>query len=339
MYESVPPRLYGGTERVVSNLTEALVAQGHEVTLFATGDSRTRARLVRCASQGLRLDDDCRDVITPHVLMVEQAFQHAADFDVLHFHTEPFHFPLARRTPVPCVTTLHGRLDGPQSAALYHEYPALPLVSISHAQREPIPWATWMGTVYHGLPADLFSRGHGRGGYFAFLGRFSPEKGPDRAIEIARRAGVRLKMSAKIDRLDQAYFESVVEPLLSTPGVEFVGEIDERQKQAFLGDALGLLFPIDWPEPFGMVMIESLACGTPVIATSFGSVTEIIEDGRTGFIAANLDEAVDAVRRIGAIDRRACRVAFEERFTADRMADDYVDVYERMVESMTSWAA
>ncbi|WP_188584323.1 glycosyltransferase family 4 protein, partial [Azorhizobium oxalatiphilum] len=288
--ESCPPRLYGGTERIVSYLTEELVRQGHEVTLFASGDSETSARLVRCTSQALRLDPDVRDPIPYHVMMLEEVRQHADTFDVLHFHTEFLHFPLIRSFADRTLTTLHGRLDLPDLKPFYGSFPDVPLVSISDAQRLPMPPANWAGTIHHGLPGNLLPfTSEPRGNYLAFLGRISPEKRPDRAIEIATRAGMKLKMAAKIDAADRAYWHDVIEPLVTAnPNVEFVGEIDERQKAEFLGNAMALLFPIDWPEPFGLVMIEAMACGTPVIAFENGSVAEVIDDGVSGRIVHNV---------------------------------------------------
>jgi glycosyltransferase involved in cell wall biosynthesis len=336
--------MYGGTERVVSFLTEELHRQGHEVTLFASADSTTRAELVGCCSQGLRLDPDCRDFVSPHVLMMEHVFQRADEFDVIHFHTDPFHFSLARRHRVPTLTTLHGRLDLPCLPELYAEFADVRVVSISDAQRSPLPSLRWLRTVHHGLPPDLLSYGRGEGGYLAFLGRISREKGPDRAIEIARRAGMPIKISAKVDEPDLPYFKSI-EPLLSQPHVEFVGEIGENDKGELLGNASALLFPIDWPEPFGLVMIESLACGTPVIAFPCGSVSEILDHGLDAYLVKSVDEAVAAVQAIDQLDRRACRRAFEERFTSERMARDYLQLYQSMTASteteprLDPWAA
>jgi glycosyltransferase involved in cell wall biosynthesis len=330
LYESVPPRLYGGTERVVSYLTEELVGQGHEVTLFASGDSRTRARLISPCHEALRLSGS-RDPLALHVLLLEQVVSRADEFDLIHFHTDFVHFPLSRRLATATVTTLHGRLDIPELAPLYAEFTDIPLVSISDAQRAPIPYAGWEATVYHGLPRNLLPLGQGRGGYLAFTGRVSTEKQPELAIAIARRAGIPLKIAAKVDRADHEHFERVVRPLLDGPGVEFIGEINESQKAAFLGDAAALLFPINWPEPFGLVMIEAMACGTPVIAFPRGSVPEVLDEGVTGLMVNDEDEAVAAVPRALALDRRACRRQFEARFAARRMAEDYLRVYRRLV--------
>jgi glycosyltransferase involved in cell wall biosynthesis len=330
LYESVPPARYGGTERVVSWLTEELVRQGHDVTLYASGDSVTSARLAATSTRSLRLDRACVDQLAHHVLMLERVAREAAAYDVIHFHVDYLHFPLSRRLHVPYVTTQHGRLDVPDLGPLFREFTDVPLVSISNAQRKPLSWVNWQATVYHGLPATLYRFHERPGGYLAFLGRISPEKRVDAAIEIAGRVGMPLKIAAKVDEADREYFTTVVEPLLRAPHVEYVGEIGDSEKEAFLGGARGLLFPIDWPEPFGLVMIEALACGTPVIAYRRGSVPEVLEEGVTGFICCTLDEAVAAAGRLEQIDRRRCRAAFESRFTVDRMARDYVTVYERV---------
>ena len=332
LYESVPPQLYGGTERVVSYLTEELVEEGHDVTLFASGDSRTRARLVPVCARSLRLDPEQRDQLAHHVLMLEEVAKRAAHFDVIHFHIDYLHYPLSRRQRVPQLTTLHGRLDMPELGALYAEFRDMPVVSISDAQRAPLPHASWLGTVHHGLPLELLRFSPGPGSYLAFVGRTSPEKGLDRAIEIARRAGIELRVAAKVDDADRDYFREVIEPLLDGPLVEFVGEIGEAEKEEFLGNALALLFPIDWPEPFGLVMIEAMACGTPVIAFPGGSVVEIVEPGRNGFIVPDAAAAVAAVGKAGDLDRSLCRELFEARFSAQRMARDYLELYERVLE-------
>jgi glycosyltransferase involved in cell wall biosynthesis len=331
LYERVPPQNYGGTERVVSYLTEELVRQGHKVTLFASGDSVTQARLIAPCAQSLRLDKNSVDPIANHVLMLEMVFREARSFDLIHFHIDYLHLPLVRRYGRPNVTTLHGRLDLPELQALYREFSEMPVVSISDAQRLPLPGANWQGTVHHGLPLDLHSFHEQPGDYLAFLGRISPEKRVDRAVEIARRTGLKLKVAAKIDRADRAYFESKIKHLFDSPLVEYVGEIGGRAKDEFLGNARALLFPIDWPEPFGLVMIEALACGTPVIAWRCASVPEVIDDGVTGFIVDSLDEAVRAVGRVASLSRRRCRGVFEQRFGAARMAQDYLAIYERLV--------
>lgn len=331
LYESVPPKCYGGTERVVSYLTEELVSQGHQVTLFASGDSVTKARLVAPSPRSLRLDKGCVDQMAHHILMLEQVMQGAEEFDIIHFHIDYLHFPLSRRLTTPTVTTLHGRLDIPDLQALYRQFADVPVTSISDAQREPLPWVNWQGTVYHGLPEDLYTFRSEPGKYLAFLGRICPEKRVDRAIEIAHRTGLELKIAAKVDAVDHDYFGTVVRPLLRGPLAEYVGEIDQCEKDEFLGGAMALLFPIDWPEPFGLVMIEALACGTPVIAYRRGSVPEVIEEGVTGFIVQGLEDAVRAVERASQIERQRCRDAFNERFTASRMAGAYVAIYERLV--------
>jgi glycosyltransferase involved in cell wall biosynthesis len=339
LFESVPPELYGGTERVVSYLTEELVRQGHDVTLFASGDSVTRARLEPQCPRALRLDQSVVDRIAHHILMLERVSARSAEFDIIHFHIDHLHFPVSRRLDVPQVTTLHGRLDVPDLQPLYTEFADMPVVSISDAQRRPLPQAFWQQTVYHGLPRDLYTCNAQRGQYLAFLGRISPEKRADLAIAIAQRAGLPLRIAAKVDDVDRAYFEHEIAPLLDHPGVEYVGEISDRDKNAFLGGALALLFPIDWPEPFGLVVLEAMACGTPVIAFPRGSVPEIIDHGLTGFVVAGVEEAVRAVARCTALDRRRCRAVFERRFTSERMALDYVRVYDRVVRERQKPAA
>jgi glycosyltransferase involved in cell wall biosynthesis len=329
--ESVPPAAYGGTERVVAYLTEELVRLGHDVTLFASGDSRTSARLVPVVPRALRLDPDCRDTLAPHVVMLEQVRRAASQFDLIHFHIDYLHYPLSRQLGYAQVTTLHGRLDLPELQPLYHEFAETPVISISHAQRRPLPQANWVGTVHHGLPPDLFHHSRGPGEYLAFLGRISPEKRVDRAIEIARRVGMRLRIAAKVDVVDRTYFVDEIAPLIDPPFIEYIGEIADAEKQTFLGGAAALLFPIDWVEPFGLVMIEAMACGTPVVAWRAGSVPEVLSDGVSGFIVDSMEDAVAATRRAIALDRRACRHAFDARFTAARMAADYVEIYQRLI--------
>jgi glycosyltransferase involved in cell wall biosynthesis len=336
LYESVPPKYYGGTERVVSWLTEELVRQGHDVTLFASGDSETRARLIAGSHRSLRLDKRCVDQLAHHVLLLERVLERADLFDLIHWHVDYLHYPLSRRSPRPHVTTLHGRLDLPDLVPLYREFRDVPLVSISNAQREPFPSVNWRGTVYHGLPPDLYTFRPEAGSYLAFLGRVSPEKRVDRAIEIARRVGIPIWIAAKVDDVDRAYFENVIEPMLRTADAEYVGEIGQGEKDDFLGNAYALLFPIDWPEPFGLVMIEAMACGTPVVAYRRGSVTEVMEHGTTGFAVQTLEEAVRAVERIAELSRRRCRDVFEERFTAERMAAGYVAIYEELVAAFNA---
>ncbi|MFL5284231.1 MAG: glycosyltransferase family 4 protein [Rhodopila sp.] len=326
--ESVPPRRYGGTERVVSYLTEELVRRGHDVTLFASRDSVTSAELVPCCDEALRLSATVRDPLPYQVMQLEKVRQRADEFDVLHFHTDLLHFPLIRQFVGRTVTTLHGRLDLPDLAPFYCEFRDIPLVSISKAQRWPMPDVQWAGNVPHGLPRSLLPFQPFQGDYLAFLGRISPEKRPDRAIEIARRAGLKLKIAAKIDHADRQYWEQTIRPMVEcNPQVEFIGEINEHQKAAFLGKARALLFPIDWPEPFGLVMIEAMACGTPVIAFRCGSVPEVIEDGVSGLIVEDLDQAVGAVRQVGDLNRLLVRRAFERRFTVKAMARAYLEIY------------
>src|SRR5512143_2911202 len=332
LMESVPPQLYGGTERVVSYLTEELVRLGHEVTLFASGDSVTSARLVSCATTALRLDPNVRDPIPYCMLMLDRVRECADDFNILHFHIDQFHFPLFHPLAGRTLTTLHGRQDLTDLRPLYFGFNEMPLVSISDAQRAPIPNANFVATVYHGVPLDLHRPTFNpRGGYLAFLGRISPEKGVDRVIKVAQTLGIPLKIAAKIDRADEAYFREQIAPLLEGPGVQFIGEINEQEKTDFLGQALALMFLIDWPEPFGLTMIEAMACGTPVLACRRGSVEEVVDDGLTGHIVDSVDEAIVTLPRVMALDRRAVRRRFEERFTATRMAKDYVRVYKSLL--------
>jgi glycosyltransferase involved in cell wall biosynthesis len=330
--ESVPPKLYGGTERIVSYLTEELVAQGHDVTLFASGDSVTNARLVGCSDVALRLNPAVRDHLPHQVVMLEEIRRRAHEFDVLHFHIDLMHFPLIRDFADRTVTTLHGRLDLPDLKPFYQAFPDIPLVSISNDQRRPMPPVNWSGTVYHGLPVGLLPfTEKPMGNYLAFLGRISPEKRPDRAIAIAAKAGMPLKIAAKIDNADKAYWETVIEPMVkSHPNVEFIGEINEHQKAGFLGNARALLFPIDWPEPFGLVMIEAMACGTPVIAFRCGSVPEVVDNGVSGILVDSMAEAVENVEWALRMDRKKVRATFEKRFSAERMARDYIDIYRSL---------
>lgn len=329
LIESVPPKLYGGTERAVGYLTETLIEMGHEVTLFASGDSQTRAELEKICPKALRLAD-CIDFNLPNILELQRLIERADEFDVIHFHTDHFHLPLSRLMKYPHLTTLHGSLDAPDLQNLYQTFSELPFVSISHNQRRPLDKINWLGNVYHGLPQNLYQPSLRGGDYAVFLGRICPEKRLDRAIEITRKAGIPLKVAAKIDRLDKIYFEREIEPLMSQPHVEFIGEVGEDKKNDLLAQAKVLLFPIDWEEPFGLVMIEALACGTPVVAYDMGSVTEVLEEGKTGFIVRSVNEAVSAVKKVDQISRRHCRQAFEERFTAQRMAEEYVKLYERV---------
>jgi glycosyltransferase involved in cell wall biosynthesis len=332
LVESVPPRLYGGTERVVSWLTEELVALGHEVTLFASGDSHTSAKLEPVVPRALRLDG-IHNSVPYNIIMLDRIAARWTEFDVMHFHTDFFHYPIFRNMAHKTLTTLHGRQDLPELPDIYRAFPHMPLVSISDHQRKPVPPVNWMGTVYHGLPERQFHEGEGRAGYLAFLGRICPEKGPLEAIEIARRAGMKLKIAAKVDPVDQAYFDQAVAPVLAqSPHVEFLGEIDDRSKQEFLGNAAALLFPICWPEPFGLVMIEAMACATPVIAFNHGAVPEILEDGLTGFVVGTVEEAAAAVGRLDLLFRPSIRSRFEERFSARAMAREYVRIYRRLAD-------
>ena len=332
LYESVPPKLYGGTERVVSYLTEELVKMGHDVTLYASGDSCTSARLRSVCERSLRLEGG--KLLSPlahHLNLVETVAQEAEDFDLVHFHLDYLPFSQIRRLYIPAVTTLHGRLDIPDLYPLFREFDDMRLISISDAQRAPMPWASWIATVHHGLPENLHTPTFTSGDYLAFLGRISPEKRVDRAIEISRQAGMPLRVAAKVDEADRTYFESEISDLLINSDVEFVGEIGEQQKTDFLGKAAALLFPIDWPEPFGLVMIEAMACGTPVIAFRGGSVTEIVDEGVTGFIVESVEEAVEAWKKIPSLDRRTVHQRFLERFTSRRMCEQYLEAYEREV--------
>lgn len=330
--ESCPPKLYGGTERVVHFLTEELVAQGHEVTLFASGDSQTSADLIPCVPQALRLVDGAQNLVPHHLGLVEQVRLRLAEFDIVHFHIDLFQYPAISAWPVPTVTTLHGRLDMPELYDCYRTFSKVPLVSISDNQRLPLPPVNWIDTVYHGLPANLLPFNPGGGDYLVFLGRISPEKRPDRAIEIAVRSGVPLKIAAKVDDVDKEYWETEIRPMVeANEGVEFLGEVNETQKAELLGAAAALLFPIDWPEPFGLVMIESMSCGTPVVAWRNGSVPEVMQDGVSGRIVESIEEAVSAVPEVLALDRSKVRAYFEERFTAERMARNYVRLFERLI--------
>jgi glycosyltransferase involved in cell wall biosynthesis len=338
LIESVPPRLYGGTERIVSYLTEELARIGHDVTLFASGDSITSAELAPCCTRALRLDSTVGDIIPHFMLMIDKVRERAHEFDILHFHIDLVHFPLFRALAARTLTTLHGRQDLGDLKPFYFRFSEMPLVSISNYQRKPLPHAHFVATVYHGIPADLHLPSLGQGSYLAFLGRISPEKRPDRAIRIARAAGMPLKIAAKVDKADEDYFRNDIRPLLDGPGVEFIGEINEREKAKFLGEAAALLFPVDWPEPFGLVMIEAMACGTPVLAFRRGSIPEVIDDGVTGKIVDSEEEAIAALPKNLSYDRSAVRQRFEERFTAKRMAKDYVSAYRRLLKTGTSGA-
>ena len=330
LHEAVPPKLYGGTERVVSFLTEELVGLGHDVTLFASGDSVTSAKLHSAWPRALRLDPAIRDPIAPHMMLMEAVRQQAEDFDVLHFHMDYWPFSLFGRQRTPFVTTLHGRLDLPELQPVFDMFPNVPVVSISDSQRRPLPQANFVDTVLHGLPENLLTPVGNPAGYLAFLGRIAPEKCPDRAIAIAQACGMPIKLAAKVDAADKSYFDKHIRHLLELPNVDMIGEISDRDKPAFLSGAVGLLMPIDWPEPFGLVMIEAMACGTPVIAFNRGSVPEFGEDGLTGFIVEDMVSAVAAVQKLHTLDRAQVRRRFEERFTARRMAKDYLAVYRSL---------
>ena len=336
LIESVPPRLYGGTERIVSYLTEELVRLGHDVTLFASGDSITSAELTPCCTRALRLDPTVRDTIPHFMLMIDKVRERAEEFDVLHFHIDLFHFPLFRSLAARTLTTLHGRQDLGDLKPFYSRFGEMPLVSISNDQRKPLPHANFVATIHHGIPSELHRPSFEQGSYLAFLGRISPEKRPDRAIRIARAAGVPLKIAAKVDKVDEDYFRNDILPLIDGPDVEFIGEINEREKTKFLSEAAALLFPVDWPEPFGLVMIEAMACGTPVLAFRCGSIPEIIEDGVTGKVVYSEEEAIAALPAVFSYDRRAVWRRFEERFTSARMAKDYVSIYSRLLKMHTS---
>jgi glycosyltransferase involved in cell wall biosynthesis len=333
LYERVPPVRYGGTERVVDHLTEELVRRGHQVTLFASGDSATSARLVSATARALRLDPDARDPLAPHMLQLAQVFERASEFDLIHCHVDYLAFPFSRLVPTPTLHTLHGRLDLPHLVPLFRYFRSLSLVSISDAQRAPLRelGLGWAATVYHGLPLAGYPFVPRPGRYLAFLGRIAPEKRPDLAIAVALEVGLPLKIAAKVDPVDREYFEREIRPLLDHPLVEFIGEVDERGKVEFLAGALALLFPVDWPEPFGLVMIEAMACGTPVIARAVGSVREVIVPGRTGFVGDTMEELAGAVRRLEAIDRAACRRHVESEFTVERMVDRYEAIYQRLL--------
>ena len=334
LYESVPPKLYGGTERVLHNLTEELVSRGHEVTLFASGDSVTSAKLIPACKSALRLDADCIDPFVHHFTLMEMVEKESRNFDIIHSHIDYLYFPIMRRSDNTYLTTLHGRLDIPELEPLFREFKELPLVSISNSQRKPFPYSNWMGTVYYGLPLDLYHFNRKGGDYLVFVGRISPEKRVDRAIEIAKKAGIQIRIAAKVDKVDNDYFESKIKKLLDHPLVDFIGEVGEKEKEELLGNALGFIYPIDWPEPFGLAMIEAMACGTPVIAYNCGSVPEVIDEGVTGFGVNSLRESVAAVSRLASLDRKKVREVFEKKFSVQRMTDDYLMIYESMINEM-----
>jgi glycosyltransferase involved in cell wall biosynthesis len=329
LYEAVPPKLYGGTERVVSYLTEELVNQGHDVTLFASGDSITNAKLVAGVEKAIRLNPDSVDPLALHIVQLQDVINRSNEFDIIHFHTDYLHFPFSQAMETPHVTTLHGRLDVPELQEIYNTF-SNPVISISLDQQKPVPQANFVGNIYHGLPSKLFKEGNGAGDYLAFLGRISPEKGPDKAIEIAKKSGIKLKIAAKVDKVDEKYFKTEIEHLLDHPLIEFIGEINEVQKQEFLCNAKALIFPINWCEPFGMVMIEAMSCGTPVVAFGKGSVNEIIKNGENGYIVNDVDEAVQVLKGISPAARALVRKSFEQNYTAERMAKDYVDIYRSL---------
>jgi glycosyltransferase involved in cell wall biosynthesis len=331
LMEAVPPKLYGGTERIVSYLADELASMGHEVTLFASGDSVTKAQLEPVWPRALRLDAAMRDYLAPHILMLQMIAERADEFDIIHSHVDYLGYPVLQRLDVPFVTTLHGRLDLTELTPLYKIFNEVPVVSISDSQREPLPHANYVATVHHGLPERLLLPSFGTGGYLAFIGRISPEKAPDAAIRIATKAGMKLRIAAKVDAVDREYFTTQIEPLLDNPNVEYIGEISDSEKSAFLGNAAGLIFPIAWREPFGLAMIEAMACATPVIAFGRGSVPEVVDDGITGFIVGDEDQAVAAAQRLHSLDRAQVRRVFEERFTARRMTEDYLNIYRRLI--------
>ncbi|HKV45290.1 MAG TPA: glycosyltransferase family 4 protein [bacterium] len=331
--ESVPPKYYGGTERIVSGVTEELVRRGHAVSLFASGDSTTAAKLIPCCPQGLRLNHRVQNHMAYTVIELGMVSDRAGDFDLIHSHLDYFGFPLSRLTRTPVITTLHGRLDLPELHDVYAEFPEVPVVSISEAQRRPLPQAAWLSTIYNGIDLRHFTLQERPGRYLAFLGRISPEKCADRAIAIAHAVGIPLRIAAKIDPVDREYFRENIEPLLDDPLIEFVGEIDETAKDDFLGNALAYLFPINWPEPFGITMIEAMACGTPVIAWRHGSVPEVVVDGQTGFICRSMEEMIASVQKVDLLDRRACRAHVAERFSVERMVDGYEAAYRRVLEA------
>lgn len=335
LIESVPPKTYGGSERIVHYLAEALLEMGHDVTMFASGDSQTRARLVSVVAESLRLSKVPRDPVIFHMLQTMEVMRQADEFDIIHFHVDFFHYPQLRQHRYPHLTTLHGRLDSPDLGAMFEEFSEMPVVSISDSQRHPLPQANYVGTVYNGVPASTYTFREQPGEYLAFLGRLSPEKGPERAIEMAIRMEMPLKMAAKIDKVDIEFFDTKIKPWLDHPLIEYIGEVNEEQKNDFLGNAKALLFPIDWPEPFGLVMIESMACGTPVIAFERGSVPEVMKDGVSGYVVNTVDEGVEALEKLDQIDRGACRRYFEERFTSRRMAEGYMALYEREILGST----
>jgi glycosyltransferase involved in cell wall biosynthesis len=339
LFEAVPPKLYGGTERIIHYLTEELVKRGHEITLFASGDSVTTARLIPIVSESIRLNTGCIDAMAHHILELEEVMSMHEQFDIIHFHTDYFHFPLTSRSATPYVTTLHGRLDIPDLQPVYDKFPMQPVISISNNQRKPLPQANWIGNVYHGIPEELHVLQPEPGKYLAFMGRISPEKGADKAIEIAIAANRPLKIAAKVDKADLEYYETKIAHLMDHPLITFVGEINEEQKTEFLGNAEALLFPIDWAEPFGIVMIEAMSCGTPVIAFKEGSVPEVIDEGITGYMVDTVSEAVEVIKKIPDLSRSGIRKVFEQKYTSARMADDYIKLYDSVIHDKRAYDA
>lgn len=331
LYESIPPKLYGGTERVVHYITEELVKMGHEVTLFASGDSKTSATLIPACVKSLRLDPKCIDPFVYHIIQLQMVQERISEFDIIHYHTDYFHFPLSRINHSTHLTTLHGRLDMPDLQALYRVFSTTPLISISNNQRKPLSHGNWIATIYHGMPLDSLKFYPEKGTYLAFLGRISPEKGIEGAIEMAKASGIKLKIAAKVDKVDLHYFNTEIMPLMNHELIEFIGEISELDKSQFLGNAMALLFPINWEEPFGLVMIEAMACGTPVIAFKRGSIPEVIDEAITGFIVNSLTEGLEAIKRINKIDRKTVRTVFEQKYNAQRMTKDYLKIYEQLI--------
>jgi len=332
LHESVPPKGYGGTERVVHYLTEELVRQKHQVTLFASGDSKTSAKLYPIVPQALRLSPIECDSLSYHIIMLDKVAEMADEFDLIHFHIDNLHYPLLRQLNTPTVTTLHGRLDLPHLQHVYHAFSHIPVVSISNNQRTPLPFANWQSTVYNGIPLSLYRFHPVSGKYLAFLGRISQDKGIEEAIEIAIISGMEIRIAAKVDLIDQDYFDRVIKPMLEHPLVTFIGEVDEVEKEKLLGNAYALIFPINWPEPFGLVMIEAMACGTPTIAFRCGSVPEVMKHGKTGFVVNSIGEALKAVPKITSISRQRCRLVFEDLYTSRRMANDYLKTYHRLIK-------
>jgi glycosyltransferase involved in cell wall biosynthesis len=333
LHESVPPKMYGGTERIVSYLTEELVERGHQVTLFASADSITKAELISPGCKALRLIKNCVDPLSYHFLMLEMIQKEMQRFDIIHYHLDYIHYSYSRKNKTPHVTTLHGRLDIPELIPLFNEFKEMPVISISNSQKQPFSEINWKATIHHGLPENKYTFNSKPEDYFAFIGRFAPEKRPEIAIELCQKTNTKLKLAAKVDRADEEYYKAIVEPLLKQPNVNYIGEINDGEKNNFLGNAIALIFPINWPEPFGLVMIEAMACGTPVIAWNHGSVSEVIEHGVNGFIVNTMDEAIEAIKNIHKIDRKKVRENFEKRFTVKKMTDEYLNAYKEIISS------